>query len=86
MAPDIAALAKPLGVRCPHLQDDLKCAVYLDRPQVCRSYPADELCDLIDAPTLEERVARYLAVFDLTEEAALGRRPPASRRVEPQDR
>jgi hypothetical protein len=33
---------------------------------VCRSYQADELCDRIAAPTLEERVAKYLAIFDLT--------------------
>lgn len=76
VAPDIAALGKPLGVRCPHLLPDLRCAVYEHRPRVCRSYPADELCDEIAADTLEERVARYLAVFDLTAEAASVARPP----------
>lgn len=69
IAPDIAALSKPLGLRCPHLSDDNLCQVYDNRPQVCRSYQADELCLLIDAPTVEDRVERYLAYFDLTEEA-----------------
>jgi hypothetical protein len=69
VAPDIAALDKPLGLRCPHLAPDNLCRVYEDRPQVCRSYAADELCRRIEAPTLEERVAKYLAYFELTEEA-----------------
>jgi uncharacterized protein len=70
VAPDIAALDKPLGLRCPHLTRENLCAVYESRPNVCRDYAADELCRLIDAPTLEERVTRYLAHFQLTEEAA----------------
>ena len=69
VAPDIAALDKPLGLRCPHLGADNLCTVYDRRPEVCRSYAADELCQRIEAPTLEERVANYLAHFDLTEEA-----------------
>jgi uncharacterized protein len=70
VAPDIAALDKPLGLRCPHLTADLLCAVYDRRPQICRDYRADEVCRLIEAPTLEARVDRYLALFDLTDEAA----------------
>jgi uncharacterized protein len=69
VAPDIAALDKPLGARCPHLGQDNLCAVYDRRPAVCRSYEPDELCQRIEAPTLEERVSRYLAVFGLEEEA-----------------
>ena len=69
MAPDIAALDKPLGLRCPHLGADNLCTAYENRPAVCRSYAADELCLKIEAPTLEERVAKYLAYFELTEEA-----------------
>lgn len=69
VAPDIAALDKPLGARCPHLGTDLLCTIYESRPEVCRSYPADELCAAIEAPTLDGRVRRYLAVFGLTEEA-----------------
>ena len=65
VAPDIAALAKPLGVRCPHLGPDLRCTIYDQRPAVCRGYRPDDLCDLIDAPTLEERVIRYLALFEI---------------------
>ena len=69
VAPDIAALDKPLGLRCPHLTADNLCGVYDRRPQVCRDYQADALCRLIDAPTLEERVSKYLALFGLTAEA-----------------
>ncbi|OJT27650.1 zinc/iron-chelating domain-containing protein [Archangium sp. Cb G35] len=69
VAPDIAALDKPLGVRCPHLTAGNLCSVYDRRPDVCRSYQADDVCRLIDAPTLEERVGKYLALFQLTDEA-----------------
>jgi len=70
VAPDIAALDKPLGLRCPHLGPDSKCLVYENRPEVCRSYQADEVCERIAAPTLEERVAKYLALFTLEAEAS----------------
>lgn len=69
VAPDIAALDKPLGLRCPHLQDDNLCGIYDRRPQICRDYAADEVCEAIAAPTLEERVQKYLALFDLEDEA-----------------
>jgi len=74
VAPDIAALDKPLGLRCPHLGPDSLCMAYEARPAVCRSYQADALCLEIAAPTLEERVAKYLAHFDLTAEAEAVRR------------
>lgn len=70
VAPDIAALDKPLGLRCPHLGPDSLCLAYDARPAVCRSYSPDELCERIAAPTLEERVQRYLAFFQLEDEAA----------------
>ncbi|MEW5742210.1 MAG: YkgJ family cysteine cluster protein [Myxococcota bacterium] len=66
VAPDIAALGKPLGVRCPHLSADNLCTQYENRPEVCRRYQPDELCERISAPTLEARVAKYLALFDLS--------------------
>lgn len=69
VAPDIAALDKPLGLRCPHLGEDNLCAVYQDRPAVCRAYEADAFCAQIAAPTLEERVQKYLAAFGLEREA-----------------
>jgi uncharacterized protein len=70
VAPDIFALDKPLGRRCAHLGDDHLCQIYETRPLVCRSYAADAFCDEIDAPTLAERVKKYLAAFDLSEAAA----------------
>jgi hypothetical protein len=69
VAPDIAALDKPLGMRCPHLTDENLCGIYDRRPQVCRDYVADEVCRMIDAPSLEERVRKYLALFELGDEA-----------------
>ena len=69
VAPDIAALGKPLGVRCPHLLENNLCAVYERRPQICRDYQPDSLCDRIAAPTLDERVKKYLAIFELVDEA-----------------
>ena len=66
VAPDIAALAKPLGQPCVHLVDGHFCSIYDTRPDVCRGYQPDELCLEIAAPTLAERVAKYLAKFDLT--------------------
>ena len=70
IAPDIAALDKPLGQRCQHLTAGLRCGVYQDRPAVCRSYQADAFCTAIEAPTLEGRVHNYLAAFGLLDEAA----------------
>ena len=65
VAPDIKALGKPLRVRCPHLEPAGTCGQYGERPEVCKSYRPDELCQLIVAPTLEERVEKYLLLFAL---------------------
>jgi Fe-S-cluster containining protein len=64
-APDITALGKPLGVKCPHLDNEGLCAIYEERPAVCRGYRSDWICLEIAAPTLAERVERYLALFGL---------------------
>ena len=69
VAPDIAALDKPLGLRCPHLTAENLCGIYERRPQVCRDYAADEVCRMIEAPTIDERVAKYLALFAMEGEA-----------------
>lgn len=69
MAPDIAALDKPLGVRCIHLGEDLLCRIYAHRPDACRAYEADVFCDHIAADDLNARVHKYLQAFDLTLEA-----------------
>ena len=65
VAPDITALGKVVGARCPHLQTDNRCGIYETRPEICHRYTADEVCLMIDAPTLDERVGNYLALFDL---------------------
>ncbi|RQW89361.1 MAG: YkgJ family cysteine cluster protein [Geobacter sp.] len=64
-APDISTLSKPVGEPCLHLGTNGSCLIYPTRPAVCRDYVSDEICDLIDAPTLEERVANYLQLFSL---------------------
>ncbi len=73
VAPDITALDKALGVRCIHLGADLNCQRYAERPAICRSYRPGELCSLVAAPTLEERVAHYLELFGLSAEAESAR-------------
>lgn len=69
VAPDISALDKPLGLRCAHLGPDCLCQRYEERPDACRNYRPDELCRAIAAPSLDERVSRYLALFGLTDQA-----------------
>lgn len=65
MAPDIVTLGKPLGVRCRHLDENGLCAIYEERPAVCRGYLADWICREIAAPTLAQRVGKYLRLFEL---------------------
>ncbi len=72
---------KPLGLRCPHLTEENLCSVYDRRPEICRNYSADEVCERIAAPTLEERVEKYLALFGLSEEAARVRASGCSSRA-----
>ena len=65
VAPDIATLQKPVGVRCRHLGRDNRCRIYAERPAVCQRYRPDAICREIAAPDLESRVARYLSLFGL---------------------
>ena len=65
---DITALGKPVGVRCQHLTRDNLCAIYDHRPDVCRRYQPDETCLMIEAPTLGERVRKYMDLFGLQPE------------------
>jgi uncharacterized protein len=64
-APDISSLDKPLGTACIHLDPGGLCKIYAERPAVCQWYQPDELCRQIAAPTLGERVERYLALFGM---------------------
>jgi uncharacterized protein len=66
-APDIDALDKPVGVKCIHLDDQALCTIYDERPAVCRGYRPDEICELIEAPTLAARVGNYLKLFGCEE-------------------
>jgi len=63
VAPDITTLGKPVGVRCRHLDGTGLCTAYDERPPVCQGYRPDEICLLVAAPTVEERVAKYLRLF-----------------------
>jgi Fe-S-cluster containining protein len=65
VAPDISTLGKQAGERCRHLSDAFSCGIYRDRPAVCRGYQPDQICRSIAAPTLEQRVAGYLRLFDM---------------------
>jgi hypothetical protein len=65
-APDIAALNKPLGVVCPHLDATCRCTIYQDRPPVCRRYTPDWVCgEVAPLPSLPARIERYLEIYDL---------------------
>ncbi len=64
-APDISFLDKSLGTARIHLDPTGLCGIYEERPAVCRGYQPDELCLQIAAPTLAERVERYLELFGL---------------------
>ena len=65
VAPDIKTLGKAVGVRCPHLSASAECNIYEERPAVCRGYRPDEICRIIAAPTLADRVDNYLKLFAL---------------------
>jgi uncharacterized protein len=65
VAPDISTLGKKAGKSCPHLMDSFECGIYAKRPAVCRGYRPDDICRWISAPTMEERVAGYLKLFDI---------------------
>lgn len=62
-APDISTLGKPPGVRCRHLDEAGVCTNYAERPKVCRGYRPDEICLMVAAPTLAERVEKYRQLF-----------------------
>ncbi|AWN23316.1 YkgJ family cysteine cluster protein [Deinococcus irradiatisoli] len=69
-APDIAALQKPLGAACRHLDAGCRCGIYLSRPAVCRQYQPDWVCGEVSAlPTLAARVARFLEIYGLEAES-----------------
>ncbi|QXE89431.1 YkgJ family cysteine cluster protein [Geomonas subterranea] len=65
VAPDISSLDKKVGERCRHLSGEQRCQIYEERPAVCRGYRPDTICGLIAAPTLQERVDKYLGLFGL---------------------
>jgi Fe-S-cluster containining protein len=69
-APDIAALAKPLGAPCVNLGAGCLCGIYAARPAVCRNYQPDWVCgEVAPLPTLEARSARFLEIYGLEDEA-----------------
>lgn len=65
VAPDISTLGKPAGQPCRYLGNDLRCTIYDSRPEVCRRYRPDEICRLIAAPTLRERVQKYARLLGI---------------------
>lgn len=72
-APDIAALGKRLHTPCRNLRPvggrEL-CAVYPQRPGVCRDYAPDWVCgEVSPLPTLAERSRRFLTLYGFAEGA-----------------
>jgi Fe-S-cluster containining protein len=72
VAPDIKFFDKPPGVPCSHLDGSGLCSIYDSRPPVCRRYKPDELCLKIAAANLDERVKKYLDLFQLSEVDGFG--------------
>jgi Fe-S-cluster containining protein len=63
IAYDISSLQKPAGVPCMHLGDDGACKDYANRPQVCRDFQADELCELISILPLSQKIRIIQEVY-----------------------
>ena len=68
ISPVVPALphGKPSGVRCPHLTDDIRCALFgsPDRPGVCTSLrPQPEMC----GDSAEQAMATLIRWERLTE-------------------
>lgn len=51
----ISSLKKAGGVPCRHLLPDGRCGDYNNRPQVCRDFKADALCELISTLSDENK-------------------------------
>ena len=67
---------KPAGMRCPHLTDDFRCALFglPDRPTVCtRLRPMAEMCG--------ETRAQALAYLEWLEYETLTHKPPGPHTV-----
>jgi Fe-S-cluster containining protein len=68
IAPDISTLRKRVGERCVHLTSEHRCAIYPERPAVCRDYQPDALCVALQGMPAEARVRYYLDIYGLTED------------------
>jgi hypothetical protein len=63
IAPSISSLAKPAGVACRHLTDELRCALFgrPERPACCSGLqPAEEMCG-----TTREQALAWLAALEI---------------------
>ncbi len=61
--PLIDGISKPAGVRCVHLTEDHRCAIFdhPDRPAVCASLqPAEEMCG-----DNREQALRWLGAIEI---------------------
>lgn len=56
VAYDISTLKKPAGTPCEFLGETGKCTNYENRPQVCRSFKPDEICELISTLSFEDKI------------------------------
>jgi Fe-S-cluster containining protein len=65
IAYEISTLNKPAGVPCPNLLPDGRCGDYENRPEVCRSFKPDEICELISTLTLEEKIHVIHKIYGL---------------------
>ena len=69
VAPDIAALDKPLGMRCPHLTEDNLCWVYEHGLRCAAATRRTRCAASSKRPPSRSACSKYLALFGLTAEA-----------------
>jgi Fe-S-cluster containining protein len=60
---DISTLNKPAGVPCSHLLENGLCAIYEERPAVCRAFKADEICERLAALPFEEKLRAMREIY-----------------------
>jgi Fe-S-cluster containining protein len=60
---DISTLNKAAGTPCPHLDGNRRCAIYEERPPVCRAFKADEVCERIASLPFEEKLREMQKIY-----------------------
>jgi Fe-S-cluster containining protein len=60
---DISTLNKPAGLACPHLENSGLCSIYENRPEVCRAFKADEICERLASLPFKEKLREMRRIY-----------------------